>query len=92
MRTAEWINIVAFSSLTLLACARRLDAPRRRRAIQLGVTGLALTLVSAIAVPRALRTLPASAVRDWFPYPLLLLFYWLHAAERSGGTPPGIPG
>lgn len=76
MRTAEWINFLAFSFLTLLAW-RRIAEPRRRiKVTLLGGIGLALTGISAGILPRALPPLAASVCRDWLPYILLLLFYW----------------
>jgi len=76
MRSAEWINTIAFSLLTILARLRPLHPPRRHRATSLGIAGLGLIVTGAGVIPRALPTLPASVFRDWLPYPLLLLFYW----------------
>jgi membrane-associated phospholipid phosphatase len=76
MRTADWINTVSFSFLLILGWWRRLDPPRRTNVTLLGLSGLALTAISTVVLPRVLPPLAASVIRDWLPYLLLLLFYW----------------
>lgn len=76
MRTAEWVNTVAFTVLMLLVWSRRLEPRKRTKITLLGSVGLALTFLSAAVLPRVLPPLPASVSRDWLPYVLLLLFYW----------------
>jgi hypothetical protein len=75
MRNAEWIHLVVFSFLTLLAFAKRLPRPRLARAMFIGIVGLAATLISTNADAWMAR-LTASVVRDWLPAPLMLLVYW----------------
>ena len=76
MRTAEWINILAFSFLVMLTWRRSLPWRRQAKAIAIGGAAVAATLLAGQVLPRMLPPLPASVLRDWLPYPLLLLFYW----------------
>lgn len=76
MRTAEWINLLAFSFLVILAWRRPLPERRKGKAIAIGAAALAATVLASTVVPRMLPDVPSSVIRDWLPYPLLLLFYW----------------
>jgi membrane-associated phospholipid phosphatase len=77
MRAAEWTNVLAFPCFVALAwCGRKLDSPRRAKITAIGLVGLAVTVISALVLPRVLDPLSASVMRDWIPYALLLLFYW----------------
>ena len=77
MRTAEWINILAFSSFVILAWRRRrsLGPTRTARITAIGLAGLTMTAIAGLVLPRVLDRLPASVIRDWFPYALMLMFY-----------------
>lgn len=76
MRAAEWINILAFPCFVALAwCRRNLDAPRRAKITAIGLVGLSVTAITALVLPRVLDPFPASVIRDWVPYALLLMFY-----------------
>src|SRR4051794_26988698 len=75
MRNAEWIHVVVFSFLTLLALAKRLPRRRLANALVIGAVGLAATLLSS-RLDTWLPRLAASVVRDWLPAPLMLLVYW----------------
>lgn len=77
LRAAEWINLLVFSSYTMLAWRRRsLDGERRAKAVLIGAAGLAITICAALFPSRLLSPLAASVTRDWIPYLLLLMFYW----------------
>lgn len=76
MRTAEWINLLAFSFLGILAWRYPLPDRRKVKAIVIGAGAVAATLLASSVLPRLLPPLPASVTRDWLPYPMLLLFYW----------------
>lgn len=75
MRNAEWIHLVVFPFLMVLALTMRLPLARRLRALLTGAVGLAVTLVCT-RLPEVLPPLAASVVRDWAPAPLMLLVYW----------------
>jgi membrane-associated phospholipid phosphatase len=76
MRAAEWINILAFSGFLILAWQRRSLGPTRRAKITaIGLVALSLTAITGLVLPRVLDPLPASVIRDWVPYALLLMFY-----------------
>jgi membrane-associated phospholipid phosphatase len=77
MRAAECINLVAFPCLVLLAWSRpKLAAPRKAKISAIGLAAVIITLAGALVLPRVLDPLPASVIRDWVPYLLLLMFYW----------------
>ena len=77
LRAAEWINLLTFSSFTILGCIwRDLHRAKRTKAVAIGAAGLAITLFAALVVPRLVTPLAASVARDWIPYLLLLMFYW----------------
>jgi hypothetical protein len=76
LRTAEWINILAFSGFIILAWIRGVNPARRSTITAVGAVGLAITLFASVAIPRWIAPLAASVSRDWIPYVLLLLFYW----------------
>ncbi len=77
LRAAEWINVLAFSSFTMLACLwPELNRARRTKAAAIGAAGLAITLSAALILPRLAAPLAASVIRDWIPYLFLLMFYW----------------
>jgi hypothetical protein len=88
MRRAEWINLLYFSSFTVLAWCRPLAKGKRFKATAIGASGLAATVAGAFLVPRILPPLAASVTRDWLPAVLLLMAYWqggqffTHADER----------
>jgi hypothetical protein len=75
MRTAEWIHLVVFSFLILLALTKRLPRRRLATALLIGIVGLAVSVVSA-RLNSWLPRLAASVIRDWLPAPLMLLVYW----------------
>lgn len=76
MRAPEWINVLAFSCFVILAwCRRSLDGPRRARITAIGLVAIGMTAIASLVLPRVLRPLPASVIRDWFPYALMLMFY-----------------
>jgi hypothetical protein len=77
MRAAEWINILAFSCFLILAWSRRGLGARRARITAIGLLALSLTAIAGVVLPRVLNPLPASVIRDWFPYALMLMFYTL---------------
>src|SRR5258708_1925775 len=76
MRAAEWINILAFSGFVILAWHRRSLGPTRRaKIIAIGLAALSITAITGPVLPRVLDPLPASVIRDWVPYALMLMFY-----------------
>jgi hypothetical protein len=75
MRNAEWINLVVFSFLVVLATLVDLPRTRRLKIIAIGVLGLAVTL-AATRLHRTFAPLTVSVIRDWLPAPLMLLVYW----------------
>jgi hypothetical protein len=80
LRAAEWINILTFACLTLLAWGRRdLNGARRVKITAIGAGGLAITLFAALVLPRWASPVAASVARDWILYLLLLMVY------RQGG-------
>jgi hypothetical protein len=77
LRSADWINIVAFSWFVILAWYRQgLDRKRRRKITAIGIGGLAIPIFAAFVLPLLAPRLAASVTRDWIPYLLLLMFYW----------------
>lgn len=76
MRAAEWINILAFSCFVVLAwCRSSLGATRRAKITAIGLAGLSITAITSLLLPKVLDPLPASVIRDWVPYALLLMAY-----------------
>ncbi len=76
MRTAEWINLAVFSFLTALAWYQGLEVRRRTSVTVIGLSAVAVTLISGLLVDRMLPPLAASVARDWVPSVLLLMVYW----------------
>ena len=75
MRAAEFINLVFFLFLTVLALLRPLPAGKRKRAAAIGGAGICL-IGAALNIGRLLHPLAASVIRDWLPSILLLMVYW----------------
>jgi hypothetical protein len=67
MRDAEWVNVVYFAGLTILASFTPLPLSSRMKAVVLGFAGILVTL-----------TMPYSseALRNWTPVPLMAMAYW----------------
>ena len=77
LRSAEWINLVAFPCFALLALTRRdLSAAQRRTIVAIGAAGIAITLIVSLVVPNLTSLRAAVIIRDWIPLLLLPLFYW----------------
>jgi membrane-associated phospholipid phosphatase len=77
-RAAEWINLVVFSSYTVLGWYRGSLSPQRRTKITaIGTSSLAATLFVSLILPRLVPPLAASVTRDWLPYVLMLMLYWM---------------
>jgi membrane-associated phospholipid phosphatase len=76
MRAAEAIHVVVFGFLTALALVRELPRARRRKAVAIGVAGIAANLAAAFWLPRAAPGLAQSVARDWLPAAMVLLVYW----------------
>src|SRR5262249_48688747 len=68
MRRAEFINLGYFLLFTVFATVCPLPSASRRKAILIGLSGLALTPL-ALVVVRAF-------IRDWWPVVLIPLVYW----------------
>jgi hypothetical protein len=66
MRTAEFINLVYFSLVTLLAILWRLPRRNRLLAILTGMAGLVSVFLAQSA---------ASWIRDWMPAPVMVMAY-----------------
>ncbi len=80
LRGEEWINLAAFTWFTVLAWSRRsLDSVRRAKITAIGASGVVITLIAALALPRWVVPSAARVTRDWVPYALLFLCY------RQGG-------
>ncbi len=80
LRGEEWINVTAFTWFTVLAWSRRsLDSVRRAKITAVGASGVVITLIAALALPRWVVPPAARVTRDWVPYVLLFLCY------RQGG-------
>jgi hypothetical protein len=75
VRTAEWINLIAFSLFAMLAFVLPLRARQRMKAAVIGAGGIALTLTPVLALSR-LPGINTSVIRDWLPAPLMLMVYW----------------
>lgn len=74
LRTAEWINVVFFLSMSVIATTMRLPGAQRIRALLLGATGVSLTLAGVLTVPLLPPGL-GHTVRDWLPAMLILVAY-----------------
>ena len=75
MRVAESINLFYFASLAALAWIRPLASHRRRRAVEIGIAGIALA-TSAQFIDVLLPLAAVDVVRDWLPTVLIPLAYW----------------
>ncbi|HEU4391811.1 MAG TPA: phosphatase PAP2 family protein [Blastocatellia bacterium] len=75
-RIAEWVNLLFFVILVLLAWARPLTRRQRMLASGIGLAGIGLSLAAAFS-DALLSHAASSTVRDWLPAPLMLLVYWL---------------
>src|SRR5688572_14883501 len=67
MRDAEWVNLIYFGGMTLLALTRTLPRPSLLKAIALGSVGIVLTLAMPIFL---------SSIRNWLPALLMAMAYW----------------
>lgn len=77
-RAAEWINLAVFSSYMMLGWSRQsLSRQRRAKITAIGISSLAATLFVSLILPRLVPPLAASVTRDWSPYVLLLMLYWM---------------
>lgn len=77
LRTAEWINLLAFSWLVIVAWGQRhLDGVRRAKITAMGTGGLTITLFASLVLPHLVVPLAARVSRDWTSLLLLALFYW----------------
>lgn len=86
LRAAEWISLVAFSWLVILAGLRRdLDRVRRTRITAIGTAGAAITLLAPVLLTHWLGSPVARAFRDWVPL-LLILLYYRQAGEFVTGA------
>jgi len=68
VRTAELINLVYFSALSLLALVWPLETRSRKKAVAIGAGALLLTVFSTAAAP---------IIRDWLPAPVIAFAYWI---------------
>jgi len=71
----EWVNLLYFSGLTLLALWKVHARNSRMKAILMGVSGLAVSVVmmtNSLALPQHTDTW----LRDLLPVPLMLMAYW----------------
>jgi len=75
MRTAELVNLLYFSLLTLLALVWPLPSRARVNAGLVGLLGLGLTGV-AVGMGRWQEPNIAGIVRDWLPVPTMAVAYW----------------
>ena len=75
IRSAERLNLLFFSFLTLLAWLRPLSGRQRLRATLIGLAGIGLTL-GCIFSETLLPFDASSTLRDWLPAPLMLMVYW----------------
>jgi hypothetical protein len=65
-RASEWISIVAFAAFVIMSWRRSLDRARQTKIAAIGVGAIGITIFGFVT---------ASAVRDWIPCLLVLLFY-----------------
>jgi PAP2 superfamily protein len=73
---AEWISLLAFSGLLLLARLRRdLSGTKRLKITALGAGGMAIALLVSLLLPAWIHPLAARVCRDWVPLLQILLFY-----------------
>jgi len=88
LRSSEWVNLVAFSCLIVLAWVRpHLDPGRRVRITGIGAMGAVITLLGALLLTRWAAPSAVRVTRDWLPLLMVLLFY-RQAGEfvaRAGG-------
>jgi PAP2 superfamily len=76
IRPSEWISIVAFGGLTVLAWRHNLDRARQAKISFIGGAAIAVTVFASVILPLFVSPPVASAVRNWVPALFLLLFYW----------------
>jgi len=74
-RVSEWISIVAFAALMVLAWQRNLNRVRQAKVAGLGAAAIGVTVFASMILPLAVPPATASVVRDSVPCLLLLLFY-----------------
>jgi membrane-associated phospholipid phosphatase len=72
---SEWISIVAFAGLVLLAWPRNLGRIRQAKIATIGAAAMAIVVFVSLILPRLVSSRAASDVRNWIPCLLLLLFY-----------------
>jgi hypothetical protein len=76
LRPSEWISILAFGALVVLAWRRYLDRRRQAKISVIGGAAIAVTVFASLILPLLVSPSVASAVRNWIPALFLLLFYW----------------
>jgi membrane-associated phospholipid phosphatase len=74
VRQAEWINLVYFSFIILLAWVRPYSLRRRWIVTAIGLAGI-LIVIFLTQTPKMLSPFSALILRDWFPVALMLLAY-----------------
>jgi hypothetical protein len=75
-RPSEWISVLAFGGLIVLAWRRNLDRARQVKISAIGGAAIAVTVFASVILPLLVSPPAASAVRNWIPALFLLLFYW----------------
>jgi hypothetical protein len=74
-RASEWISILAFAGLVVLAWRRSLNRVRQAKIASIAVAAVAITVFISLILPPVVSSLAASDARDWIPCLFLLLFY-----------------
>jgi hypothetical protein len=74
-RASEWVSILAFAVLIVLAWRHKLDRARQAQIAAIGVAANGITVYTAVILPLLGSAPSARYVRDWIPCLLLLLFY-----------------
>ncbi len=75
LRSAEWINLIAFAFFAGLALVRPMKPRGRVFAVLLAIAGGALTFVGVYASVWWGRAV-GETLRDWLPVALILIPYW----------------
>jgi len=86
MRRAEFLNLAYFCLFTLLALVWTLPPRSRKKAILLGLGGLALT-ATGLALDRWMPSDATGIIRDWLPTPLMAFAYWQSGFFFSKANP-----